>query len=244
MNYICSHDGFTLYDQVAYEVKRNEANGHGNTDGPSENHSWNCGWEGDEGAPTEVLALRRRQVKNFCCLLLLANGTPMFRMGDEFLQTQRGNNNPYNQDSEVSWLDWSRLEENGEVFRFFRGMIAFRRAHRSIARARFWRGDVRWYGVGATVDMAHHSHSLAYCLHGASQEDQDIYVMINAWWQPLTFVVQEGPAERWKRVVDTSLPSPNDLLEPGQEAPLADLQYQVAPRSVVVLVADSSMTEG
>ena len=119
-----AHDGFTLYDLVSYDRKHNEANGHNNTDGADENYSWNCGWEGDEGVPAHVLELRKRQAKNFCCLLLLANGTPMFRAGDEFLQTQGGNNNPYNQDNATSWLDWDRLRVHQDVFRFFRSMIA------------------------------------------------------------------------------------------------------------------------
>ena len=98
--------------------KHNLANGHNNTDGTDENYSWNCGYEGDEAVPPEVMALRRRQVKNYCSLLMLANGTPMFRAGDEFLQTQRGNNNPYNQDNELSWLDWDRWRNNQDIFPF------------------------------------------------------------------------------------------------------------------------------
>ena len=94
VNYVTSHDGFTLYDLVAYNQKHNLANGHGNTDGMDDNNSWNCGCEGDDGVPAEVLALRRRQVKNFCCLLMLSNGTPMFRAGDEFLQLPRRQQQP------------------------------------------------------------------------------------------------------------------------------------------------------
>ena len=148
VNYVNSHDGFTLYDQVSYNHRRNWANGHGNTDGHQENYSWNCGWEGDINVPASVMALRRQQAKNFCCLLMLANGTPMFSAGDEFLHTQLGNNNPYNQDNETTWLDWNRLEENRDIFRFFRLMIALRKAHPSIARSRYWREDVQWFGRG------------------------------------------------------------------------------------------------
>ena len=104
VNYISSHDGYTMYDLVAYNEKHNEANGHDNQDGPSE-YSSNGGWEGDEQAPQEVLDFRKRQIKNFCCLLMLSAGTPMIRMGDEFMQTQHGNSNPYNQDNETTWLD-------------------------------------------------------------------------------------------------------------------------------------------
>jgi glycogen operon protein len=238
VNYVASHDGFTLYDLVAYSQKRNWANGHGNTDGTDENHSWNCGWEGDEGAPPEIVKLRKQQIRNFCCLLFLSNGTPMFRAGDEFMNTQGGNNNPYNQDNEVGWIDWDRLHANPDIFRFFKLMIAFRKAHPSLARSRFWREDVRWYGVGREPDLSFDSRSLAFALHGASQRDNDLYVMINAYWKELTFQIQEGTTNEWRRVVDTSLDSPFDILEPGDESPLHSLQYQVPGRTVVTLVRD------
>lgn len=236
VNYIASHDGFTLYDLVAYNQKRNWANGHGNTDGPDDNHSWNCGWEGDEGVPAEVVTLRKQQIKNFCCLLLLSNGTPMFRAGDEFMHTQAGNNNPYNQDNATGWIDWDRLHANRDMFRFFKSMIAFRKAHPSLARSRFWREDIHWYGVGRNVDLADDSRSLAFALHGESQHDSDIYVMINASREGLTFQVQEGEAHAWRRVVDTSLESPFDILEPGNESTLPSMDYRVSGNAVVVLV--------
>jgi isoamylase len=236
VNFITSHDGFCLYDLVSYNIKRNEANGQNNRDGTDDNRSWNCGWESDLNVPAEVMQLRKRQIKNFCCLVFIANGTPMFCTGDEFMNTQKGNNNPYNQDNETTWLDWDLLPQNHEIFRFFKTMIAFRKAHPSLSRSRFWREDVRWYGVGNAVDMSYDSHSLAVCVHGASQQDQDIYVMINAYWQDLTFMIQEGQASEWRRVVDTSLPSPSDFSEPGSEVVLQSLSYQVRARSVVVLV--------
>jgi glycogen operon protein len=105
LNYVASHDGFTLCDLVSYDRKQNWANGHQNRDGMDANYSRNSGHKGAEGAPPEVMALRRKQVKNLCCLLFLSNGTPMFRAGDEFLNSQFGNNNPYNQDNEIGWLD-------------------------------------------------------------------------------------------------------------------------------------------
>lgn len=239
LNYVTSHDGFTLYDLVAYNERRNWANGHANRDGPGENYSWNCGWEGDEAVPEAVMELRRRQVKNYCCLLLLANGTPMFRAGDEFLQTQQGNSNPYNQDNETTWLDWDRLRTNQDIFRFFKLAIAFRKAHPSLSRSRFWREDVRWYGVGPEPDLAYASHSLALCLHGASEDDRDLYVMINAYWEPLVFRIQEGAASEWQRVVDTAAASPDDFHVPGAETPLDSLDYRLQPRSTVVLIRNA-----
>jgi glycogen operon protein len=236
VNYITAHDGFTLYDLVAYERRRNWANGHDNSDGPAEEFGWNCGWEGDEGTPPDVMALRQRQAKNFACLLFLANGTPMLRAGDEFLQTQAGNNNPYNQDTPATWLDWDRRRTHHDMFRFVRGLIALRKAHPSLSRSRFWRDDVRWHGVGPLPDLARESHSLALCLRGASQEDADLYVMISAYWEPLTFNIQEGAVGEWTRVIDTSLNSPGDLCEPGSEVAVTSPTYVVGPRSVVVLV--------
>jgi isoamylase len=234
VNYVTSHDGFTLHDLVSYNEKHNLAKGQNNQDGMDENYSWNCGYEGDAGAPAEVLALRRKQVKNFFCLLMLSNGTPMFRAGDEFLNTQFGNNNPYNQDNATGWLDWSQLQSNQDVFRFFKSMIAFRKNHPTLSRSRFWREDVAWYGTDEAADLSPDSHSVAFCLHGASQNDRDIYVMINAYWEHLEFQIQEGTASEWTRIVDTALPTPNDFSNSGE--PLKTLSYLVAPRSVVVLL--------
>jgi isoamylase len=234
VNFITSHDGFTLYDLVSYDRKHNWKNGNNNQDGMDNNFSWNCGHEGDDGVPASVLDLRRRQVKNFCCVLLLSNGIPMFRAGDEFMNTQFGNNNPYNQDNEIGWLDWSQLQANRDIFRFFKSMISFRKSHPSLCRSRFWREDIAWYGTAASVDLTPDSRSLAFCLHGASQGDNDIYVMINAYWQELEFEIQEGSPQEWARIVDTSLPSPNDFSESG--SPIQQLRYRVGPRSMVVLV--------
>lgn len=236
LNYITSHDGFTLYDLVAYNHKRNWANGHQNTDGPTDNYSWNCGVEGDEHVLPEVTRLRKQQIKNFCCLLFLSNGTPMLRAGDEFMQTQQGNSNPYNQDNAIAWLDWDRLQQNRDIFRFFQHMIAFRKAHPSLCRSRFWREDIRWYGVGPEVDLSYQSHSVAFCLQGASQQDDDVYVMINAYWEALAFTIQDGPANHWRRVIDTSLDSPQDFCEPGTELPVAAQRSIVNARSIVVLL--------
>ena len=235
VNFITAHDGFSLYDLVSYNYKHNEINGHRNTDGTDDNRSWNCGWEGDIGAPAAVLALRRRQVRNFMCLLMLSNGTPMFCAGDEFLETRHGNNNPYNQDNEINYLDWDLLKANHDVFRFVQGMIAFRKTHPSIARSQFWRGDVSWYGPGGIVDFSEKGLSLAYCLRGASLNDDDIYVMINAGVNDLQFKVQEGNARDWLLVADTSLPGPGDFVEPEARQSLKSKEYLVGGRSVVVL---------
>jgi glycogen operon protein len=235
VNFLTAHDGFCLYDLVAYDQKHNEANGHNNSDGTNDNLSWNCGWEGDENAPKEVLALRRQQAKNLAALLLLSNGIPMIVAGDEFLNTQRGNNNPYNQDNEITWLDWSRLEQNREVFRFFKLMIAFRKAHPCIGRPTFWREDVKWYGPEGPADLRAESRCLAYFLNGESVGDDDLYVMINGHGEDRTFTVQEAASSAWWRVVDTAKPGPEDIVEPGKETKLESVSYLVRARSVVVL---------
>jgi glycogen operon protein len=236
VNFVTSHDWFTMYDQVAYNERHNWANGEENQDGMTENYSWNCGWEGDDGVPPSVIATRKRQVKNFCTLLMLSNGTPMFHAGDEFLNTQLGNNNPYNQDNEITWLDWDQAQANRDVFRFFRLMIAFRKAHPTIARSRFWREDVRWYGTGRYVDMSYESRHLACYLDGASQDDSDLYVMINAHAEDRTFQIQEGIPDGWRLVADTSRESPEDMYEPGHEPLLNRPEFRVRSRSIVVLM--------
>lgn len=237
INYINCHDGFCLYDLVSYNEKHNLMNGRNNQDGMNDNASWNCGWEGNAGVPDEVMSLRRQQVKNFCTVLFLSNGIPMFTAGDEFLNTQQGNNNPFNQDNEITWLDWDLLKKNGDIFRFFRRMISFRKSHPSICRSRFWRDDISWYGTARkNVDLSFHSHCFAYCLHGGSEGDTDLYVMLNASREAVTFAIHEGSVGEWRRAIDTSLPSPGDICEAGEERPVCELLYPVQGRSVVVLV--------
>lgn len=230
------HDGLCFYDLVSYNQKHNEPNGHGNTDGTDSNFSWNSGWEGDEGVPSGIRALRKQQIKNFCAILFLSNGTPMFYAGDEFLNTQRGNNNPYNQDNETAWLDWDLLQRNRDVFRFFKRMIAFRKAYPSLSRSRFWREDVWWYGASGQPDLSRESRSLAFFVRGAVENDQDLYVMINAGAKTLPFVILEGKADSWRRAMDTSLASPLDICDPGDEKPVQDTRYVVSPRSMVVFI--------
>jgi glycogen operon protein len=235
VNFITAHDGFCLYDLVSYDHKHNEANGNGNTDGTDDNRSWNCGWEGDNAVPREVLKLRHRQARNFMILLLLSNGTPMICAGDEFLVTRAGNNNPYNQDNEINYLNWDLLRTNHDVFRFVQGMIAFRKSHPSIARSQFWREDVTWYGArGKILDFSSSGQTLAYCLRGGSLNDDDIYVMVNGAANDIRFEIQEGQASDWVLVADTSAPAPGDFVKPSERQKLASPDYLVGGRSVVL----------
>jgi len=234
VNYVTSHDGFTLYDLVSYERKRNAANGHANTDGPADDLSSNCGWEGDVGAPPHVLALRERQAKNLLALTLLANGTPMLRAGDELLHTQGGNNNPYNQDNETSWLDWSGRTRNAGFWRFVQQMIAFRKLHPSLARSRYWREDVRWFGPRGVADLA--QPTVAWFVRGAAERDRDLYVLVNAGAMPVPFVLQVD-GSTWSRAIDTALPSPDDI-DVAAAHRIQHPSYVVEPHSLAVLVRD------
>ncbi len=232
VNHVTSHDGFTLYDLVSYERKRNAANGHDDLDGSDANWSTNCGWEGDVDVPPHVLALRERRAKNLIALLLLSNGTPMLRAGDEFLHTQGGNNNPYNQDNNTSWLDWRRRDNWPGYWRFVQQMIAFRKQHPALARSRFWREDVHWFGPVGVANLS--SRTIAFLLLGASQGDSDFYVMINGGSEAIPFVIQD-PSDRWRLAVDTSRAPPNDI-DRDARRPHGQPSYAVDAQSVVVLV--------
>jgi len=242
VNYINSHDGFTLYDLVAYNERHNWANGEENRDGHQDNLSWNCGSEGDEGVSAEVVTLRKQQAKNFFCLLMLANGTPMFCAGDEFLNTQFGNNNPYCQDNSITWLDWQALEENRDFYRFCCRMIAFRKSHPSIARSRYWREDVRWHGAGQEVDMTYESRQLAFYLDGRRENDADLYAMINSGPQDQNFVIQQAAPSGWKQVIDTSDTSPDDFYALEEAPELLSEDVLVKARSIAVFVRPPQAT--
>jgi glycogen operon protein len=223
VNFLTAHDGFTMYDLVAYDRKHNAANGWGGTDGTDDNRSWNCGWEGDDGVPEPVLALRRRQLRNAWTLLMLSHGTPMFVAGDEFARTQGGNNNAYNQDNETSWIDWDRRNEWGDLEDFVRRLAEFRSAHRVLWQDDWWAGDVEWFGVSGGPDLAPHSRSIAWHLPG-------LYVMANMWWEPLEFAVQAaGP---WRVAIDTAADAGFVDAETAASGPIT-----VGARSVVVLTA-------
>ncbi|MBT5231159.1 MAG: glycogen debranching protein GlgX [Methylococcales bacterium] len=236
VNFITAHDGFTMRDLVSYNHKHNAANGHAGTDGTDDNCSWNCGIEGDEEATPKVWALRHQQIKNMACLLMISNGTPMIVAGDEFMNTQGGNNNPYNQDNEITWLNWQDLTDNKDIFSFFQGMIAFRKAHPSLGRSRYWREDVMWYGPTGPVDFSEDSKTLAFLLKGESEGDTDLFVMINAFWEPIDFILPEGKASDWLEAVNTAEKSGQDCCAPGTEKSLKRLSKRVEPRSIVVCI--------
>ena len=153
VNFFIAHDGFTLMDLVSYNEKHNWANGENNNDGGNDNDSWNCGWEGPTDDPG-INALRRRQIKNAVSMLMVSQGVPMILMGDEIGRTQQGNNNTYCQDNELNWMDWTQLESNAELFRFFKHVIAFRHAH-PVLRNR-WHFSNRDYVGSGYADITWH----------------------------------------------------------------------------------------
>src|SRR5579871_6745028 len=245
VNFIACHDGFTLYDLVAYNGKHNEANGENNRDGIDENLSWNCGAEGETDNPW-VMALRKQQIKNFASILMVAQGVPMFLYGDEVLRTQYGNNNAYCQDNELSWFDWNLVEKNQDMFRFWKHIIAFRKEHPILRRARFFTGernarslsDIAWHGTQVYNPGWYdpEARALAFTMGGEGDE-ADLYVMMNMFWDELTFEVLPIQGRRWMRVVDTALPSPQDIVEAGQEDTEIVGNYRLKGRSVVILIS-------
>jgi isoamylase len=243
INFLTSHDGFTLFDLVSHSQKHNHENGEANTDGQDDNLSWNCGEEGPSSKP-EVVALRRRQIRNFMTLLLVSQGVPMILGGDEMGRTQRGNNNAYCHDNETSWVNWTLREKNADFFRFVSRLIRFRKAHPSLRRRTFFEDAnggppaVAWHGMKlGQPDLEWSSRTVAMHLLTPNGDD-DIYLIANAHWETHVFELPRLPSGRsWRRFVDTEREPPEDVAEPGKEPALrAQRSYTVGPRSTVVLV--------
>lgn len=246
INFVTSHDGFTLEDLVSYNDKHNEANGEGNRDGANDNRSWNCGAEGptDDAA---VLALRTRQVKNLLAINVLSLGTPMLLMGDEMRRTQRGNNNAYCQDDETSWLDWTLLARHAEIHRFVQGLIRIRNLRESVRQDHqltlaelMERVNVQLHGVRLHApDTSPDSHSLAITASSLSG-DLLMHFALNAYWEPLDFELPVLPPRArsgWLRIIDTARPSPQDLVAPDEAEGAIGARHRVEARSVVVMFA-------
>jgi glycogen operon protein len=245
VNFVTCHDGFTLNDLVSYNGKHNEANGEHNHDGSDSNNSWNCGAEGPTDDPI-IDALRERQIKNFAAILLLSQGVPMILMGDEIRQTQRGNNNAYCQDNEISWLDWSLVKKNAGLLRFWQRMIDFRKRHISLRRKTFFNGktnergmkDISWHGCKLNDPgwNDYNARTLAFTLAGFGGEE-DIHVLLNMYWEPLDFDLPPLDGRVWHLAVDTAEKAPLDAAEPGKEKRVTNASFSAQGRSVVVLVS-------
>ena len=245
VNFVTCHDGFTLNDLVCYDRKHNEANGEDNRDGANDNRSRNWGVEGPTDDPA-IEALRNRQVKNFLAVTMLSLGLPMILMGDEVRRTQQGNNNAYCQDNEMSWFDWSLIAEHRDVHRFVRLLCAQRLfedtepERQRLSLTQVLRSAKRaWHGVKlGRPDWAVSSHSLAFSAE--TQHDQLlVHVILNAYWEPLDFELAplSGSDPLWRRWVDTSLESPDDIVEWDAAPPVPGRAYRAGPRSVAALFA-------
>jgi len=243
INFITCHDGFTLWDLVSYNDKHNEANGEDNRDGHDHNLSWNCGVEGPTDDP-EILALRRRQARNFVAILMLSQGVPMLRCGDEVLQSKQGNNNTYCQNNEVSWFDWRLLGHNCGMHDFVRSMIAFRRRHPTLHRKRFLTGkpepshplpDIVWHGVelGRPDWDNPNAIALAFTLAGCTVDEPPLHVLLNMGAKRLDFAIPIIDGWTWRLAIDTGR-------EPSMSGGSARRavtkgRLRVGPRSVMVL---------
>ena len=243
INFLTCHDGFTLYDLYSYNQKHNEANGWGNTDGADDNNSWNCGVEGETDDPA-ILALRKRLMKNACAILLCSRGTPMFLSGDEFADTRYGNNNPYCQDNLISWLDWSLLKKNKDLFDFFQYMIRFRKDHPVIRKDL----EPSYLGIpamsthGLTPDETNFSgDSHVVCVrfagyNEATQKEDLVYLAVNSGWFPVTLTLPELPEHyKWKVAVNTG--DPKCQFFHKNSMPTVESKIFLGERSVIIFVA-------
>lgn len=236
LNFITSHDGFTLYDLVSYNNKHNEANGEDNRDGIDENYSWNCGMEG-ETDNAFVNHLRMKQVKNFLSILFLSKGIPMIVMGDEIGRTQKGNNNAYCQDNEISWFDWSLIEENYSLLIFFKRIVLLRKQYKFLhdndlfvdCNSEGW-PDIQFHGCKInSPGWDETTRILSYTIKGR------FHVIFNMEDKELTFELPAG--KNWKVAVNTAENGVGAYM-PGLEKPLLDKKsLTVESKSIVVLIA-------
>jgi glycogen operon protein len=246
VNFVTSHDGFTLNDLVSYDGKHNEANQEDNRDGADDNRSWNCGVEGPTGDPA-VEKLRTRQVKNFFTVTILSAGIPMILMGDEVRRTQGGNNNAYCQDNETTWFDWTLLANRADLHRFVT-LLNARRVLRDVEPERqrvalnqlIRQADITWHGVRLhEPDWRHSSHGVAFTAR-LTRERMLFHMILNAYWEPLEFElpsVANGARDPWCRWIDTFLDAPHDIVDWERAPSVPGQTYRTEPRSVVVLFA-------
>jgi isoamylase len=253
INFVTCHDGFTLNDLVSYNYKHNEDNGEGNRDGYDDNQSWNCGMEGPSD-DQYVENLRTRQIKNFQAVTLVALGAPMLLMGDEVRRTQRGNNNAYCQDNELSWFDWTLPYRHRGVFRFCRHLIS-RRLNRDMSTEAsvmslnqlLRRSRIEWHGVRLhQPDWSDDSHSIAVSTW-SHDEHLMYHLMFNAYREALEFQLPPASADTssgWRRLMDTFLESPDDICNWKDAPTIGAPSYTVQPYSFVFLCARlSGITE-
>jgi glycogen operon protein len=250
INFITSHDGFTLMDLVSFNTKHNLENGEDDLDGFDHNISWNSGHEG-ETRKAAVKSLRGRRIRSFAVILMLSQGVPMLLGGDEFGRTQKGNNNAYCHDSPLSWIDWNLKKKNKDLFRFFRLLIKLRRSHPVFRRTDFFpdlthelNHPIKWQSSKpGEQDWSSSSNCLAFLLDGNGAEgkpDNDFFIMLNG--HRTKAKIFEAPAprlnRRWRKIIDTAAPPPLDILEETNATLLASNQgIRVEPMGAVVLIS-------
>ena len=239
VNFVTAHDGFTLNDLVSYDHKHNEANGEQNRDGTNTNDSWNHGVEGPT-SDAAIEALRARQIRNFMAILTVSQGRAMLLMGDEVRRTQRGNNNAYNQDNEISWFDWSLVEQNTDLLRFTRRLIDLHQYAATFHERRSWALDgdyiVNWHGLKLDhPDWSDDSREIALDLRRTDGNSR-AFVIFNAFWEAQTFELPRVlKGSGWRRVLDTALASPDDAPDEPVQLPANIAHYTAGARSVVLL---------
>ncbi len=256
INFLTSHDGFTLADLVSYNGKHNERNGEENRDGSNHNSSWNSGHEGPT-ANARIRRLRARRMRSFAALLFLSQGVPMFVAGEEFGRTQGGNNNAYCQDNVVGWVDWRLAEENADLLRYFRLLIALRKAHPVFRRCDFFSDpaavstpEISWYSSSlGQPDWSATGKTLAFFLNGGAVDgsrDDDFFVMINGGMRVRSFAVPSltDSDRTWFKIIDTAAEPPEDILPEQQGAPVSQAKVKVAGLGVVVLISKPGFSGG
>jgi glycogen operon protein len=248
INFITSHDGFTLFDLVSFNKKRNIANGENNKDGSDHNISWNSGIEGltDDAA---VNSLRFRRIRTMATILFISQGVPMILAGDELGRTQYGNNNAYCQDNSISWLNWELADRNRELLLFFRHLIRLRKNHSVFRRCDFFQhpdsidNGIIWQSTSTGAqDWSPSCHTLAFMLDGTfnnKRHDDDFFIMLNGdRVQDETFEAPAPPPKRqWHLIIDTADPAGKHFLPEDQSPPLRDIKYKVAAMGAVVLIS-------
>jgi len=255
INFITSHDGFTLQDLVSYNGKHNRMNGEENRDGDNNNLSWNSGVEGKTNKK-KINQLRNRRIRTMAVILFLSQGVPMMVAGDEFGRTQQGNNNAWCQDNEISWLNWNLLDTHSSRFHFFKKLIRLRREHPIFRRTEFFLSqkteqeplhieEISWQGLKpGEQDWSIHCHTLAFILNGSQLpegEDDDFFIMLNGHQkQEQTFTVAPLPTlhkkRKWKKIIDTGNTAPADFVELNQAQVIhPDKKVTVPPMGCVVL---------
>jgi glycogen operon protein len=239
INFVSCHDGFTLADAVSYAAKHNEENGEDNRDGAAENFSANYGSEGPTDDP-EIERTRLKQIKNMLATLLLSRGVPMLLGGDEFSRTQRGNNNAYCQDNDISWYDWRLIEQNAELLRFVRELIAFRKRNPVLCADAFYtERDLEWFGpAGQSPDWDGPTRAVGCLVRSAADGEgrRSLCLFFNAGKAPVEFRLPASPPAGWRIAIDTGNPAPADIFPSGSESALPNLtKHQAGPRSLAVL---------